>query len=99
MGDIINGHVFSTISSASSCKKKCGWTWTENGEWDGKIWKIDPAYSFDFGGPFYETPPICPYGSYDTEEVTVHIVNGKEWKWPKGEYTDPIEDADMDVYP
>lgn len=94
MTDFINGHAFSEISTASTCRNGCGWTWTEIDTSAGWSYSVRHEYAVDFGTPRFETPPLCPnledgdleiYAPNGTEK---HMAYGKEWEWPKGEYKD-----------
>lgn len=102
MTDFINGHAFSEVSTAASCRYECGWTWVERDIMDANDWVFNPRYSIDFGSPNFETPPMCPNDEdederkwhrefYGKKGFEKHTVNGQEWEWPTGEFKPGVD--------
>jgi len=90
MTDYTNGHAFSEVSTDSDCRNGCGWWWHESDE-------VVVHYDYNCDGPHFNEPPICP--NYPTEEddydysnleTETHVVDGKVWEWPTGEFEELV---------
>ncbi len=103
MTDFINGHAFSEVSTAAECRYECGWTWVERDMMDSNDWVFNPRYSIEFDTPYFPIPPMCPNGEdeadrkynyefYCKDGVEKHIVDGKEWEWPVGEFKPGVDE-------